>query len=296
VALNEKFIKARRDYEALLESSMSQTAAAHYGRPPAATNPYTYPPSDGFPEPSRYYTPGPQQSASPQNVQGAYPPPQQKPAYGGGRQSSNQYYPQQSNDEHHQPGPTSGAPFYVVGQMPPSAQHGKAPSASPAQPHHQQHQPPSNAPPASAVGAGVGNHQTDGPSQPQELATSIYDTPIEPKHESSFAGQPASPSHPPSSPYYQPYQHRPLSTHQPSYPADGPSPISPQNPYPQLQGSPSQTYQAYPPQQQHRPQNYYTPQHSQHEPPNTSSAPTPMPQDYYRQSELFLPNGSRAQG
>jgi signal transducing adaptor molecule len=68
--LNEKFIKARRDYEALLETSMAQSAA-QYARPgPAA---YGYgatpqpmgaapampgPPGGGGYPPQRFYTPG----------------------------------------------------------------------------------------------------------------------------------------------------------------------------------------------------------------------------------------------
>lgn len=304
---------------------MSQTAAQHYGRPPAAP-PFAYPPTDGFVEPSRYYTPGPQSSASPQNPQGAYPPPQQKPGggassvstAGGGRRTSNQYYAQQ-HQQHDDPSlqqqQSTGAPFYVVGQMPPGQRHDGRPSsvssAHAHHQHHQQHQPTTGAPSA-PPGPGTANSHHDAPSQPQELATSIYDTPIDAKHESSFAGRPASPSNPPSSSYYQPYQHhphappphhsRPPPTHQPGYPPDtGPSPISPQNPYTQPQfgpPSPSQppsAYQAYPPTQP-RPQNYYTPQHSQEPPREEASTTSPAPQDYYRHSELFLPNGSRAQG
>lgn len=56
--LNEKFIKARRDYEALLESSMAQSAQA-YARPGPAAYGYgaTAPPQQGYP-PQRFYTPG----------------------------------------------------------------------------------------------------------------------------------------------------------------------------------------------------------------------------------------------
>lgn len=57
--LNEKFIKARRDYEALLETSMAQSAQ-QYGRP--NQQPYGYgggvpPPAQAYP-PHRFYTPG----------------------------------------------------------------------------------------------------------------------------------------------------------------------------------------------------------------------------------------------
>ncbi|KIW16427.1 hypothetical protein PV08_06479 [Exophiala spinifera] len=54
--LNEKFIKARRDYEALLETSMAHSAQA-YARPsPAAYGYGGGPPPQGYP-PQRFYTP-----------------------------------------------------------------------------------------------------------------------------------------------------------------------------------------------------------------------------------------------
>ena len=58
--LNEKFIKARRDYEALLESSMAQPPPSSYGRPGQA--PYAYPGGGGGQQqgyPQRFYSPQP---------------------------------------------------------------------------------------------------------------------------------------------------------------------------------------------------------------------------------------------
>ena len=55
--LNEKFIKARRDYESLLETSMGQPAPSAYSRPGYPAYGAGYPPQG---EPGRYYTPGPQ--------------------------------------------------------------------------------------------------------------------------------------------------------------------------------------------------------------------------------------------
>lgn len=67
--LNEKFIKARRDYESLLEASLAHPPQAQYGRPgqppygfPAAA-PVGYPqgPPQGAPQPDqRYFSPRPQ--------------------------------------------------------------------------------------------------------------------------------------------------------------------------------------------------------------------------------------------
>ncbi|KAE8159685.1 hypothetical protein BDV40DRAFT_272539 [Aspergillus tamarii] len=65
--LNEKFIKARRDYESLLEASMSHPAQPPYGRP--GPSQYGYPgpaASMGYPQgptqsdPQRYFSPRPQ--------------------------------------------------------------------------------------------------------------------------------------------------------------------------------------------------------------------------------------------
>ncbi|KAK4931655.1 ESCRT-0 subunit protein hse1, partial [Elasticomyces elasticus] len=75
--LNEKFIKARRDYESLLETSMAQSAA-QYGRPQSAM--HSYPPqqqaqrfytADGQPPNSGY---PPQIQAPPPSAPGFQPP------------------------------------------------------------------------------------------------------------------------------------------------------------------------------------------------------------------------------
>ncbi|EDN05379.1 predicted protein [Histoplasma mississippiense (nom. inval.)] len=70
--LNEKFIKARRDYESLLDASMAHPAQPYYGRLPKTT--YGYPlqnTSVGYPQgppqddPQRYYTARPQEGQKP---------------------------------------------------------------------------------------------------------------------------------------------------------------------------------------------------------------------------------------
>ena len=67
--LNEKFIKARRDYESLLEASMSHPAQPQYGRPgqppygyPGAAAPVGYPQGPPPADPQRYFSPRPQGS------------------------------------------------------------------------------------------------------------------------------------------------------------------------------------------------------------------------------------------
>ena len=60
--LNEKFIKARRDYESLLEASMSQPAPSAYGRQGYAPYGGGYPqqgPPPAQNDPGRYYSPDP---------------------------------------------------------------------------------------------------------------------------------------------------------------------------------------------------------------------------------------------
>lgn len=69
--LNEKFIKARRDYESLLEASMAQPAQPQYGRPgqPQYGYPGAPPAAAGYPQgptpqtDQRYFSPRPQGSS-----------------------------------------------------------------------------------------------------------------------------------------------------------------------------------------------------------------------------------------
>jgi len=329
MSLNEKFIKARKDYESLLETSMAQPTS-HYGRP--NQNPYNYG-GDAYPtgggEPGRYYTPAPQHNTtSPSNAHPAFAPPQQKPAgapYPGGRRTSDNFYPPQG-DGHDNPAHGGGAPFYVVGQAPPGTQlPGRQGPSSPSMPpadFHPQRPHPSH------TSSGSGAPPTDGPSQPQELATSVYDSPMESRPPGGgFNPQPSKlqtmdrphspkvPGQPPYTGYHYQPQSRPLSAgpnpSQPYPESGGPSSVYPSQPYPESTGpypsltpqsttpgganNPSAPYGAYsstpggvPP------QSYY----SQEAPPQTHGPPDPQTgaHDYYRNNELFLPPGSRAQG
>lgn len=313
MALNEKFIKARRDYESLLETSMSQSAS-HYGRPyNYGGDPYQ--PAGG--EPSRYYTPAPQMnpSASPSLQHGAFSPPPQQSGLpyspGGGRRTSNNFYsPADSHDSG--PPPPHGAPFYVVGQAPPGTQLPGGPQGV-----NPNQRPQSSHPPTNPSG------HSDGQTQPQELATSVYDSPLDgrPPHGSVFNPNPQStsipaqemlpsPSQPPGQPSYNAYQgyppQQPPSSTGPVY-AEAAASNGP-HPYPVLQsasplgaGSTAQQTYATPNGGGRPPQNYYT---QQHEPPAPiHNAPPPPqqggapPHEYYasRPNELFLPPGSRAQ-
>ncbi|KAI1118381.1 hypothetical protein F5Y14DRAFT_400198 [Nemania sp. NC0429] len=182
--LNEKFIKARRDYESLLESSMSHPPPHNYhhyaagpvpqgyGAPPGPPGPGYAPqgPTPGMQDPQRYYTPGPQ--GPPQQEHNQYkatsPPPNfQRPAAG-------------------------AAPFYLQGaEVPPQG------SPLPAQQYPPRDQPsrvaagkhpaptqPSSPPPQQAYQPYTqASHVAEQRPQstygnPQELSTPAYDSPV----------------------------------------------------------------------------------------------------------------------
>ncbi|KAL2044828.1 hypothetical protein N7G274_002603 [Stereocaulon virgatum] len=256
--LNEKFIKARRDYESMLEASISQPAQQPYGRPGQPQYGYGggsggYPPQGAPPQqaPGRYYTPGPDGGPPATNT----PKPQ---------------YPLQSGPQ----------PFSYAGQAPPSQQ----PQYPPNDPRKTSGgQAPPSADPYS--------HRPQSTyDNPQELSTSSYASPTEnrpqaypphlqrtqsqdgyspsvyspsdaPPHQQSqppYGGQqapyPHTPNEPP--PSQQPYQT--YNQPQPSYPPpSAPSPNLGQNPYPVLNSGPPPggQYQAYhaPREQQQQP-------------------------------------------
>ncbi|KAL9066508.1 MAG: hypothetical protein Q9157_007116, partial [Trypethelium eluteriae] len=119
ITLNEKFIKARRDYEALLETSMSQPPPSQYGRPPPPQGYGGYPPQNYPPQgppaqdPQRYYSPAPQE--------GNYPPQSgPQPFY---------FIPPNQQQQQHQSAPSQG---------PPSDLHNGTPSTDPYAPPQQQ--------------------------------------------------------------------------------------------------------------------------------------------------------------
>lgn len=148
--LNEKFIKARRDYESLLETSMAQSAAQQYGRPVSSAPGYppygVAPPQNPNYGPQRFYT------ADGQPPNGAIPTyPSQAP----GAQGFQPPYPVSS------PPPQSHAPY----QQPPPQQQ------PPSGPQRRQSQP--------------------GPFSPQEMHTSVYDTPVTDRNSYSFPANPS---------------------------------------------------------------------------------------------------------
>ncbi|EEA28227.1 ESCRT-0 subunit protein hse1 [Talaromyces marneffei ATCC 18224] len=225
--LNEKFIKARRDYEALLEASMSHPSQPQYGRPPQQA--YAYP-----------------TGAAPQGYPPAHPaaPADHQQYYNTRPQDSSRPYPQTSQS----PDPRNQTPQPF--QQPPAQQ----PLSEPYQSLH--HRPQSTY------------------EHPQELGTSVYDSPVEQQrysfHPGSAPPQPPSqgtdyppstddqrspmtnhqyPSQPPQIQQYASQAPYPTSTtttqHPPPIPTGSPQPQG-STPYPSLNAG--QAYTAYQPQ------------------------------------------------
>ncbi|KAM5450743.1 ESCRT-0 subunit protein hse1 [Microsporum audouinii] len=270
--LNEKFIKARRDYEALLETSMAHPGQPQFGRPPPQAT-YGYPPPGG-----QQYPPGPHQ----QDPQRYFTP---RPSHGA------------------QNAPSSNDPSAYYG-----AEQSGPPYPSTASPENRKHTPA----PAQQGPDAYNNPQTQYTiqtklDQPQELSTSAYDSPqtavnpnaqhpyhapmhetqpstTQPQHyppPANYPPQGAAPDFnaqtvqtvpPGSNPQYPPPQdqsqqqpqHGPPPTHQPP---SIPQSTSPHLPYPSYPApSAPAGYQAYQPQQQ----------------PGGASNPNTNPNRYYR--------------
>ncbi|KAI5370721.1 Putative SH3 domain, VHS domain, SH3-like domain superfamily protein [Septoria linicola] len=231
--LNEKFIKARRDYEALLESSMSQPQYHQQqypvrSRPPPQFQQHQQPPYGGPQAPPQGYPGTSMQSsqAPPQNFaqsQQHLPPQQdpqrfyspapaeQPPAQQPGFSSP---YPQQNGPP---PSAAGGAaPFHFIpGGVPPSASDVRrkpSPNATPSGPYD-------------AYNAGQGfqgqirpnSIHTLNSGNPQELATGCYESPVD-NRQSYPSAQMAPPAQqPPVQTYnaYPPQQQQFMQSSQP---------------------------------------------------------------------------------
>jgi signal transducing adaptor molecule len=284
--LNEKFIKARRDYEALLESSMSHPPQHNYQQ--YAMRPG--PPSQGYPPPAGVY---PSHGAPPQDPNQRYytPGPNDRPSFAAASPSPNYAPPT---------GPPGSAPYYPSGSEPsqPGAQHigGNAPpsATSPAQfSSYAQPPPPQHDP----YGQGPGGplRRPDSTYGAQELSTSVYDSPIAPHNpqsaggytQSNYSQEDVSHGSGPSNPYGQqnPYQsYNPLGSNPPSHAPPGP-PSDPSAPPPQNAGGPYDSRHNLPS------QNAVggAPQYKPYAPPgpDADGPSAPAPNDYYRSSNVY---------
>ncbi|TAQ89330.1 hypothetical protein B7494_g2344 [Chlorociboria aeruginascens] len=302
--LNERFIKSCRDYENLLDASMTQAQPSYqYGR--QGSQGYGgYPPQAAPPQqdPQRYYSPNSQQQA----------PPQQDPQnyYTSNPQKQEQPYPQKPSSPGYPSQRTGGAPFYVLTPQ----QQQQAPPDGHGGPHHPQRDPtpriPSNSKPAPLQTSPPPTHQypiqqpqtghrpQSTYSNPQELATSVYDSPVN-QQSSNYSGSIYSQEDPysattsnqqlPPSQQYSAYPPQHPLQHQPSYeppqpPNQVPTPPIQMNPgYPMIPNDARNTLPS-----QGAPQ----PQYKPYQRPGTAdgsapSAPPAGPADYYRQSSAY---------
>ncbi|KAI1369874.1 hypothetical protein F5Y08DRAFT_291613 [Xylaria arbuscula] len=276
--LNEKFIKARRDYESLLETSMShpQHNYHHYGAGPPVPQGYGGPagppgpgyapqgPAPGLQDPQRYYTPGPQG-----------PPPQEHNQY--------QATSPPPNFQRPTPGP---APFYLQGaevppqggpppaqQYPPRDQPSRIAAGKQPVPQHPSSPPPQQAYQPYTQASHLGGQRPQSTyGNPQELATPAYDSPVA-THNNASAPDPYS-----ASAYSQDDMYS-----SPTAPAPSASPLGPLAP-PQgvptplaLASHPAQPqYTAYNPRPLQHQESFDTP--SQLPPPQPTGAAPPIPQ------------------
>ncbi|KAJ5168819.1 Class E vacuolar protein-sorting machinery protein hse1 [Penicillium canariense] len=253
--LNEKFIKARRDYESLLEASMAHPAQPQYGRPGqpqygypgAAPVGYTQGLPQAAPQPDqRYFSPRLQETTAPQSQPNAY--------YGA--EQTIPYRPAS-----HSPDPRAQ---YAGGAQPLHQQQipQQPPQADPYQPVH--HRPQSTY------------------DSPQELGTSVYDSPVE--HPAAANQRPPYPptgqAPPTAHQQFQQQQQQPQQDYSPSvYSSDDTAQP------PSASGMHQQPPHQFPPQQHQAQQAPYptSPPHQQappsHQPPPAPGA-APQPTQY----------------
>ncbi|KAI1132875.1 hypothetical protein F5Y10DRAFT_230357 [Nemania abortiva] len=276
--LNEKFIKARRDYESLLESSMSHPPPHnyhHYAAGPPVPQGYgapAGPPGPGYApqgpapstqDPQRYYTPGPQGPPPQEHIQyrATSPPPNfQRPTPG-----SAPFYLQGAEVP-----PQGGPP--PAQQYPPRDQPSRiAAGKQPAPPH------PSSPPPQQAYQPYTqASHLAEPRPQstygnPQELSTPAYDSPVA-THNNASAPDPYS-----ASAYSQDDMYSSPTAPAPSATPPRPSGLSQGVPTPlALPSHPAQPqYTAYNPRPPQHQNSFDAP--SQPPPPQPTGAAPPIP-------------------
>ncbi|KAL7799195.1 hypothetical protein V8C37DRAFT_366950 [Trichoderma ceciliae] len=301
--LNEKFIKARRDYESLLESSMSHPPQHNYQQYAMRPGPQGYPPAGGnYPppqqqDPQRFYTPGPQ--GRPQYQQTSSPPP-----------NFPQPGPPAQTSAHPAP-----APFYVAGsEVPTQAAAGQPPAGQQYPPRDNapgilanSNQPPPLGTTTSPPPQNFNPFQQPPSQQPpstygvQELATSVYDSPIAPNNPSSTVAYSSSGYSQEGPPIPHPNDTEPIppyTTQPPSYQSYQPPQQTPSAPL----GPPSQRLQnvTTPPPLQPAGTAYDSrqglpsqsgagsgAQYRPYVPPGSSEPSAPAPNDYYRQPGVY---------
>ncbi|KAI2633370.1 hypothetical protein GGS21DRAFT_520462 [Xylaria nigripes] len=290
--LNEKFIKARRDYESLLESSMShppphnyhQYAAGPpvpqgYGAPAGPSGPGYAPqgPAPGAQDPQRYYTPGPQgPPPGAQDPQGYYTSVPQGPS----PQEHNQYQATSPPPSFQRP-PPAAAPFYIQTEVPPQTAPPQAQQYPPREqpsrvaagkqpaPPHNSSPPPQQAYLSYTPALLPGQRPQSTYGHPQELSTPAYDSPIA-EHNDAGASAPY-----PASVYSQDDMYSsPTASGSLASPPDGPQGIP--TPLAPSSHAAKPQYTAYNPQPLQHQDSFDAP--SQPVPPQPTDAAPPIPQ------------------
>uniref|UniRef100_L2FZF9 Class E vacuolar protein-sorting machinery protein HSE1 n=1 Tax=Colletotrichum fructicola (strain Nara gc5) TaxID=1213859 RepID=L2FZF9_COLFN len=277
--LNEKFIKARRDYESLLESSMSHPPQPSYHQYAMRPGPGGYPgptgPAAGYPaqgppqqqQEQRFYTPAPQEQ--PQYPQSTPSPNFQRPAQ------------------------ATPAPFYVAGAEVPSA--GGPPPA-------QNHPYPQPATYTSSVYSQDDPYNSNNTSSSPAVGNPTVPAPppssFQPSAPTAQPSQPSAPSAP-QQPQYQSYQ-PPGTQGQDNYnnaPTQAPPPV-PTGAAPPIPGPARSEVLTPPPLQpggaaydarQSLPSQGAQPQYRAYVPPGAAAdgPSAPPAHDYYRQSGVY---------
>ncbi|TVY20685.1 Class E vacuolar protein-sorting machinery protein hse1 [Lachnellula arida] len=295
--LNERFIKSCRDYENLLDASMTQAQPAYqYGR---QNQPYGggYPPQAAPPqsEPQRYYTPNPQDQPYPQQPSSpqGYPP---QPL----RTGPQPFYVVGQNQQHPQPPPPSSEPQgnQPYPQRDPTP---RIPSASKPTPLQTTASPPPNQYPP---------HQTQSNQRPQSIYSNnpksllpLYTTlpaSVYSEEEPYSTGAIGNQQPPPSQQQYSAYAPAPLNPHhhpqpQPGYqppapPASHIPPVGTNPGYPAIDSRQTLPGQGAPPPPQGQYKAYQRPGSSDGTAPSAPSAPSAPPRgpaDFYRQSAAY---------
>ncbi|KAI9717459.1 MAG: ESCRT-0 subunit protein hse1 [Chrysothrix sp. TS-e1954] len=206
--LNEKFIKARRDYEALLDQSMSHQQQQSYGRPPPQQGYGRPPPGAGY---------APQQDQQP-----PYPPQNGPSPFYMIPPGSQQSHAPPPHPDNQRPTTTSPRPYSTPYQQ-------------------QQQPPPQQLPNRNSVAT---FHSGGGP---QELATTSYESPTAPNYPPQPQTLPYHGGPPPSQQQQQQQQQQqdqgpyaPDNAYAPPQPQPAYAP-------PQAPGSPAPQQGAYPP-------------------------------------------------
>lgn len=222
--LNERFIKSRRDYETLLDASMSQVQPSYqYGQPGRQGQGYGggYPPQGGPPPQQKYYTPGPQQEQS-------YPQQPSSPDYGPQRNGPAPFYVVAGQQ------PTQAAPAQQYPQRDPTPRipsNNKPPPLQTSSPPPSQYPLHTSSPPPNqyAPPQQTGHRPQSTYSNPQELATTAYDSPVNQQPNSAYSAlvysqddayasaMPANQQPPPSQQHYNAYVPPQQSQQQPGY-------------------------------------------------------------------------------